>query len=107
VLQDPARPYVLNDEFRVTGRQPTAELADLNNPILQPGRGMSCASATCLYSPESRFTPLARVCWPVGHAVAYWAFAQAAMSGLLAALRARQDADRSVGKVAAFLMLPQ
>ena len=36
MLQDPARPYVLNDEFRVTGRQPTAELADLNNPILQP-----------------------------------------------------------------------
>jgi hypothetical protein len=34
-------------------------------------------------------------------------FAQAAMSGLLAALRARQDADRSVGKVAAFLVLPQ
>jgi hypothetical protein len=36
VLQDPAPPYVSNDEFRVTGRQPTAELADLNNPILQP-----------------------------------------------------------------------
>src|SRR5438876_12398529 len=36
VLQDPARPYVTNDEFRVTGRQPTQRVADLNNPILQP-----------------------------------------------------------------------
>src|SRR3981081_3896735 len=36
VQQDPARPFVSNDEFRVTGRQPTDQLADLNNPILQP-----------------------------------------------------------------------
>jgi hypothetical protein len=36
IQQDPAHPYVPNDEFRVTGRQPTQHLADLNNPILQP-----------------------------------------------------------------------
>src|SRR5438046_10464237 len=36
VTQDPAHPYVPNDEFRVTGRQPTQRVADLNNPILQP-----------------------------------------------------------------------
>src|SRR5258708_4913648 len=36
VQQDPARPYVSNDEYRVTGKQPTAQLADLSNPILQP-----------------------------------------------------------------------
>jgi hypothetical protein len=36
VQQDPTRPYVPNDEFRVTGRQPTQLVADLNNPILQP-----------------------------------------------------------------------
>jgi hypothetical protein len=36
VQQDPERPFVSNDEFRVTGRQPTEQLADLNNPILQP-----------------------------------------------------------------------
>jgi hypothetical protein len=36
VRQDPARPYVSNDEFRVTGRQPTQRVADLNSPILQP-----------------------------------------------------------------------
>src|SRR5712692_219230 len=36
VMQDPSRPYVSNDDFRVTGRQPTERVADLNNPILQP-----------------------------------------------------------------------
>ena len=34
--QDPAHPYVGNDEFRKTGRQPTMPYADLSNPILQP-----------------------------------------------------------------------
>jgi hypothetical protein len=36
IQQDPAHPYVSNDEFRVSGRQPTQHLADLSNPILQP-----------------------------------------------------------------------
>ena len=36
VVQDSALPYVSNDEFRVTGRQPTQRVANLNNPILQP-----------------------------------------------------------------------
>jgi hypothetical protein len=41
--------------------------------------------------------------------MAHWdvAFAQAAISGLFAALRTRHDAERSVGKVAAFLAEPQ
>jgi hypothetical protein len=42
---------------------------------------------------------------PSGHWDAV--LAQAAISGLFAVLRARHDADRSVGKVAAFLALPQ
>ena len=36
VMQDPTRPYVSNDDFRVTGKQPTQRVADLNSPILQP-----------------------------------------------------------------------
>jgi hypothetical protein len=36
LVQDPAHPYVSNDEFRVTGRQPTERVADISNPILQP-----------------------------------------------------------------------
>ena len=31
VVQDSALPYVSNDEFRVTGRQPTQRVADLNS----------------------------------------------------------------------------
>src|SRR5262245_16202743 len=36
VRQDPNHPYVTNDEFRLSGRQPTFQLADLDTPILQP-----------------------------------------------------------------------
>src|SRR3954465_8826708 len=36
VVQDPTHPYVSNDDFRVSGRQPTQRISDLNNPILQP-----------------------------------------------------------------------
>jgi hypothetical protein len=36
IQQDPAHPYVGNDEFRKTGRQPTMPFADLSNPILRP-----------------------------------------------------------------------
>src|SRR5271165_592476 len=36
VQQDPAHPYVSNDEFRVTGRQPTFPMGDPDSPILQP-----------------------------------------------------------------------
>jgi hypothetical protein len=36
VRQDPAHPHVSNDDFRVTGRQPTFPVGDPNNPILQP-----------------------------------------------------------------------
>src|SRR5205809_1990875 len=36
VQQDRAHPYVTNDEFRVTGRQPTEQLADLSASILTP-----------------------------------------------------------------------
>jgi hypothetical protein len=64
VQQDPARPYVSNDEFRVTGRQPTEQLADLDNPILQPWARDVCASATSWSSPESRLTPRTRVAGP-------------------------------------------
>src|SRR5258706_11635489 len=34
--QDPERPYSLDDEFRVTAKQPTEQLADLKKPVLPP-----------------------------------------------------------------------
>jgi hypothetical protein len=57
VRQDPAHPYVSNDEFRVTGKQPTEQLADLDNPILQPWARDVVGKP--VYTPHSR-------CWPVG-----------------------------------------
>ena len=66
VQQDPAHPYVSNDEFRVTGKQPTEQLADLSNPILQPWarevvrkRNALVLAGKPVYTPHSR-------CWPVG-----------------------------------------
>ena len=66
VQQDPAHPYVSNDEFRVTGRQPTQQLADLNNPILQPWarevvrkRNELVLSGKLVPSPSAS-------CWPKG-----------------------------------------
>jgi hypothetical protein len=66
VQQDPAHPYVPNDEFRVTGRQPTQRLADLNNPIFQPWardvvrkRNELVLAGKLVPSPGSS-------CWPIG-----------------------------------------
>jgi hypothetical protein len=36
VRDDPAHPTIDNNQFRLTGRQPTLPVADLSNPILQP-----------------------------------------------------------------------
>jgi hypothetical protein len=36
--QDPAHPHVSNDEFRVTGRQPTSPMGDPNSPDPQAQR---------------------------------------------------------------------
>ncbi len=36
VVDDPAHPTISNNEFRLTGKQPTFPVADLSNPILQP-----------------------------------------------------------------------
>jgi len=66
VRQDPARPYVTNDEFRVTGRQPTEQLADLSAPILQPwAREVVRKRNELVLSGKPANTPQAS-CWPVG-----------------------------------------
>jgi hypothetical protein len=66
VQQDPERPYVSNDEFRVTGRQPTDQLADLNNPILQPwARDVVRKRNERVLSGKPANPPHAS-CWPVG-----------------------------------------
>jgi hypothetical protein len=66
VRQHPDYPYVTNDEFRVTGRQPTQQLADLNTMLLQPRarevvrqRNERVLSGKPAEQPHDR-------CWPVG-----------------------------------------
>jgi hypothetical protein len=66
VVQDPTRPYVSNDEFRVTGRQPTEQVADLNNPILQLwAREVIRKQNEVALAGKQVITPNAR-CWPIG-----------------------------------------
>jgi hypothetical protein len=66
VQQDPAHPYVSNDEFRVTGKQPTAQLADLNNPILQPWARDMVRKRNALVLAGKPANPPHASCWPVG-----------------------------------------
>jgi len=66
VQQDPERPFVSNDEFRLTGRQPTAQLADLNNPILQPWARDVVRKRNELVLAGKPADPPHASCWPVG-----------------------------------------
>ena len=66
VQQDPAHPYVSNDEFRVTGKQPTAQLADLSNPILQPWAREVVRKRNELVLAGRPANPPHASCWPVG-----------------------------------------
>jgi len=66
VKQHPDHPYVTNDEFRVTGKQPTAQLADLDTPILQPwARDIIRKRNALVLSGKPANQPHDR-CWPVG-----------------------------------------
>lgn len=66
VLQDPGRPYVSNDDFRVSGKQPTEQLADLNNPILQPWARDVVRNRNALVLAGKPANPPHASCWPVG-----------------------------------------
>ena len=66
VQQDPEHPYVSNDDFRVTGRQPTEQLADLNNPILQPWARDVVRKRNELVLAGKPANPPHASCWPVG-----------------------------------------
>ena len=66
VRQDPARPYVTNDEFRVTGKQPTQQLADLDNPIFQPWARDVVRKRNDLVLAGKLANPPHASCWPVG-----------------------------------------
>src|SRR5215468_3221498 len=66
VRQDPAHPHVSNDEFRVTGRQPTIPMGDPNSPILQPWASDVIRKRNeLIISGKPVFLPRAS-CWPLG-----------------------------------------
>ena len=66
VRQDPAHPHVSNDDFRVTGRQPTFPIGDPNNPILQPWASDKIRKRNeLILSGKPVFSPHAS-CWPIG-----------------------------------------
>jgi hypothetical protein len=66
VRQDPTRPHVSNDEYRVTGRQPTQPVADLNNPILQPWAREAIRKRNELIIAGKQAYSQHAACWPVG-----------------------------------------
>ena len=66
VQQDPKHPYVSNDEFRVSGKQPTDQLADLSNPILQPWARDVIRKRNELVAAGKPANPPHASCWPVG-----------------------------------------
>lgn len=66
VQQDPTHPYVSNDEFRVSGKQPTDQLADLNSPILQPWAQQVVRRRNALVLAGKAAPPPHATCWPVG-----------------------------------------
>ena len=66
VRQDRAHPHVSNDDYRVTGRQPTFSMGDPNNPILQPWASEAIRKRNeLILSGKPAFSPHAS-CWPVG-----------------------------------------
>jgi hypothetical protein len=66
VSQDPAHPHVSNEEYRATGRQPTLQIADLSNPILQPWVKEELRKRNELVlTGEGDLSPAVN-CWPVG-----------------------------------------
>jgi hypothetical protein len=66
VRDDPAHPTISNDQFRLTGKQPTFPVADLRNPVLQPWvRDVLREHNEEILAGKSGFGPR-QSCWPVG-----------------------------------------
>src|SRR5712691_2507150 len=66
ITDDPAHPRVTNEDFRLTGKQPTFPIADLNNPILQLwAREEVKKRNDAILSGKPAYTRPAS-CWPIG-----------------------------------------
>ena len=63
---DPKHPTISNDDFRLTGKQPTFPVADLSNPILQPWvRDIVRKHNEQVLAGKGGYG-LRQSCWPVG-----------------------------------------
>jgi hypothetical protein len=66
ITDDPAHPRVTNEDFRLTGKQPTFPVADISNPILQPwAREELKKRNEAILSGKPAYTRPAS-CWPIG-----------------------------------------
>ncbi|HEX5281377.1 MAG TPA: hypothetical protein VFW28_14965 [Micropepsaceae bacterium] len=66
VQDDPTHPTITNDDYRLTGKQPTFPVADLSNPILQPwARDVLRRHNEQIFAGKSGLGPR-QSCWPVG-----------------------------------------
>lgn len=66
VMQDRAHPRVSNDDFRATGKQPTAPFADAGNPILKPWAAESLHRLNAETLAGRPFISQLATCYPLG-----------------------------------------
>jgi hypothetical protein len=66
VRQDPKYPHVSNDDFRVTGRQPTVAVGDPDNPILQPWAREKVRERNARVLSGKPYVSAGASCWPGG-----------------------------------------
>ena len=66
VRQHPAYPHVSNDEFRLTGKQPTQAMGDPDSPILQPWASDVVRKRNELILSGKPVFSRHASCWPIG-----------------------------------------
>ena len=66
IMADPPHPNVSNNQFRLTGKQPTLPAADLSNPILQPWAREQLARRNAQVLAGEDILGPPHWCWPRG-----------------------------------------
>jgi hypothetical protein len=66
IVADPKYPNISNNQFRLTGKQPTLPLADLTNPILQPWVRDALAKRNAEVLAGENVLGPPHLCWPRG-----------------------------------------
>jgi len=66
ITADPKYPNVSNNQFRLSGKQPTIPLANLSNPILQPWVRDALAKRNAQVLADEEILGPPHLCWPRG-----------------------------------------